>query len=140
MYCGYCVGSHASCRCPSSHGAGENVHHSDYMKAEAISSSPEFNTSQALLPLLATTSCIPSDPDILLTSTQRTYEGSVNPANIVQPPDDVIDYWFHWLGLSVDTPLAATLSDLRSLPSSVSVLGDIDPSVSHTVVITHHIH
>ena len=109
-------------------------------KRETISDSPEFNTSQAILPLLAGTSHVPSDPDILLTSTQRTYRGSVNPANMVQPPDGVIDYWFHRLGLSLDTPLAASLLDLPSLSSSVSVLGDIDLSVSHIVVILYYIH
>ena len=138
--CGHCFDPHASFRCPSSHGAGENVPHRDYMKAGTISSSSQFNTSQAMLPLLATTSRIPSDPDILLASTQRTYEGSENPTNMVQPPDDVIDYWFHQLGLSLDTPLAATLSDWPSLSSSVSVLGDTDLSVSHIVVMLYHIH
>ena len=140
IMCGHCVGSHASFPCPSSHGVGENVFHSNYEQGETIPGSPEFDTSQAILPLLARTSHVPSDQDILLTSAQRTYGGSVNPANIVQPPDDVIDYWFHRLGLSLDTPLAATLSDLASLSSSVSVLGDIDLSVSHIVVMLYHIH
>lgn len=141
--CAYIVlhGSHASFRCPSSHGAGDaNVFHIDYAKGETILGSPESNTSQAILPLLTTISRIPSDPDILIMSTQRTYGGSMDQGNIVQPPDDVIDYWFHRLGLSLDTPQAATLSDLPSLLSSVSVLGDINLLVSHLVVILYHLH
>lgn len=135
--CAYCFGSHASFRCSSSHGAGENVFHSDYTKGETISDSPELNIPQVILPLIAGPSRIPSDPDIPNMSTQRTYLGSANPANIMQPPDNVIDYWFHRLGLSLDTPSAATLSDLPNESSSVSVLGDIDPSVSHIVVILY---
>ena len=138
--CGHCVGSNASFPCPSSHGARGNVFHSKYGNGGTISGPPGFNTSQAILPLVAGTSHVPSDPDIYLTSTQRTFEGSVNPADIVQPPDDVIDYWFHRLGLSHDTPFAATLSDLPGLSSSISVLGNIDLSVSHIVVMLYHIH
>ena len=134
---GHCVGSRASF---PSHGARERVVHSDHMKGETISGSHEFNTSQEILPLLAGASHVPSDQDILLTSTRRTYGGSVNPADIVQPPDNVTDYWFHRLGLSLDTPLVATFSDLAGLSSSVSVLGDIDLSVSHIVVILYRIH
>ena len=140
IMCGHCVGSHASFPCPSSHGTGGNVVHGNYEQGETIPDSPEFDTSQVILPLLARTSHVPSDQDILLTSTQRIYGGSENPADMVQPPDDVIDYWFHRLGLSLDTPLAATLSDLPSLSSSVSVLCDFDLSVSHIVVMLYHIH
>ena len=135
--CGHCVGFHAPF---PSHGAGENVVHSDYVNGETTSGFHEFNISQAILPLLPGASHVPSGPDMPLTSTHRTYGGSVNPADMVQPPDDVIDYWFHRLGLSLDTPLVATLSDLPSLSSSVSVLSDIDLSVSHIVVILYHIH
>ena len=72
-------------------------------------------------------------------STQHTYRGSVNQANMVQPPDDVIDHWFDRLGLSLDTPLG-TLSDVPKLSSSISVLDDIDLSVSSILVILCYLH
>ena len=139
--CAYCVGSaNASFHCRPSHRSAQNAFHSDDAKAKTISSSPGLNVFQNIPQSTATTPRLSSDPDTHITSTQHTYGGSVNPANIVQPPDDVIDYWFHRLGLSLDTPLVATFSDLASLSSSVSVVGDIDLSVSHIVVILYRIH
>ena len=90
-------------------------------------------------PQLPHAPCFLSDPDTHITSTQHTYGGSVNPANMVQSPDDVIDYWFDRLGLSLDTPLGA-LSDVPNLSPSVSVLDDISLSVSSIFVILRHIH
>ena len=58
---------------------------------------------------------------------------------MMQPPDDVIDYWFDRLGLSLDTPLG-TLSDVPNLSPSVSVLDGISLSVSSIFVILRHIH
>ena len=63
----------------------------------------------------------------------------MNPTNMVQPRDDVIDHWFDRLGLSLDTPLG-TLSDVPNLSPSVSVLDDISLSVSSIFVIHRHIH
>ena len=137
--CAYCVGSHASFRCPSSRGSAKNTFHSDDAIAKTISSCPELNLVQAIPPSTATTPCFPSDPDTRISSTQHRYGGSVNPANMVLPPDDVIDHWFHRLGLSLDTPLG-TLSDMPNLSPSVSVLDDIRLSVSSILVILCYLH
>ena len=139
--CAYCVGSNASFHWPSSHRSAQNAFHSDDTKAKTISSSPEINPFQPIPPSTVTTPHFPSDPDKLIPIplTQHTYEDSVNPAHIVQPPDDVIDYWFDRLGLSLDTSLG-TLSDVPNLSSSISVLDDIDLSVSSILVILRHVH
>ena len=131
--CAYCVGSNASYRCPSSHGSAQIAFHSNDVEAKTISSSPEIKLFQPIPP---TTPHFPSDTDTLIPIplTQHTYEDSVNPAHIVQPPDDVIDYWFDRLGLSLDISLG-TLSDLPNLSSSISVLDDIDLSVSSILYI-----
>ena len=137
--CAYCVGSNASFRCPSSHGSAQNAFHSDDAKAKTISSSPELNPFQAIPPSTATAPRFPFDPDTHITSTHPTYRGSINPANIVQPPDDVIDYWFHRLGLSLGTPALGTLSDMPNLSPTVSPLDDINLEVSAMLVILRHV-
>ena len=137
MMCADCVGSDASFCCTSSHGSAPIAFHSDDTKAKTISSSPELNLFQAIPSSTATTPRFPSDPDRHTASTQLTYGGSVNPASIVQPPNDVIDYWFDQLGLSLDT--LGALSDVPNLSPSVSLLDDIDLSVSSILVILRHI-
>ena len=122
----------------SSHRSTQDAFHNDDANAKIISSSPEINPFHATPLSTATTSRFPSDPDTHITATQHTYEDSVNPAHMVQPADDVIDYWFDRLGLSLDTSLG-TLSDLPNLSSSISVLDDIDLSVSSILVILRHI-
>ena len=126
-------------RGPSSHGSEQSALHSGEAKGGTISVSPELHTSHAILPSVVTTSRIPSDSEISITSAQHAYEGPVNPGIMVQPPDDVVDYWFHRLGLSFDI-LAETPSDLLCLSSSASVFDNIGPSVSSILVILYHIH
>ena len=77
----------ASFRCPSSHGSAQNAFHSDDTKGKTISSSPEVNTLKAIPPSTAPTPRFPSDLDMHIPSTQRAYGGSMDPANIAQPPD-----------------------------------------------------
>ena len=129
--CVYCIGSHASLRCTSSHGSAQIALCSGATKTKSISNPPELNTVQGIP---ATAPRFPSDPDTHITLTQHT----LNPDNMVQPPDDVIDHWFHRLGLSLDTPLGI-LSDVPNLSPSVSVLDDIGLSVSSILVILRHI-
>ena len=137
--CAYCAGSNASFRCPSSHGSTQNAVHSDDAKAKTISRSPDLNPFHVIPPPTATAPRFPFDPDTHITPTHHTYPGSVNPADMVQPPDNVIDYWFHSLGLSLDTPLG-TLSDVPNPSPSVSVLNDISSSVSSIFVILCQMH
>ena len=139
IMCIGCVGSNASFCYPSSGGSvREDVFHSDEAKRERGFSHYEINTPQSILSSLAITSHFPSEGDI--PSTQYTNGGSVSPDYMEQPPDHVIDYWFHRLGLSLDTPLAGTPSGLLKPPSSFSVLDNIGLSVSPTLTILYHIH
>ena len=137
--CAYRVSSNASFPCPSSHRPARIAVHRDDTKGNTIPNSLELNPFQTVPPSTSTIPRFPSDPDTLILSTQHTYGGSVNPTNMVQPPDDVIDYWFDRLGLSLDTPLG-TLSDVPNLSPSVSDLDDISLSVSSIFVILRHIH
>src|SRR5258708_7974014 len=118
--CVYCAGSRPSFHFASSDGSiGENFGHRDDANSETDTSSHELSPSQATLPSIPALFCLPLEGDI--TSTQNAYEESVNSDYMGQPPDHVVDYWFHRLGLCLDTPLAGTPEDLLNLPSLLSV-------------------
>jgi hypothetical protein len=73
-----------------------------------------------------------------------SFKGAGNPDYTQQPPDHVIDYWYHQLGLSVQTPSAETLSNSTTLPSSFPappfpVLDEIGSRVSMEFIISHWI-
>ena len=131
--CVYC-GDFWAFRGSSPHDSGQNAFHSGEAKCGTISGSHGLRTSQATLPFVVTTPRIPTDSVISIMSTQHAYEGPINLGNMVQPPDDVVDYWFHRLGLSLDAPLAEAPSDLLRLSSSASISANIGPSVSSILV------
>lgn len=65
----------------------------------------------------------------------QMFPGAVNQDYAQQPPDHMINYWFHRLGLSLDTNLAETPLNLPTLPSAFSWSDYTGPSVS---CITSH--
>ena len=65
-------------------------------------------------------------------STDQGFEDALNQDYAQQPPNWIIDYWFHYLGLSLDTAPLETPSTLPTLPSSFSVRNDTNDVVSHS--------
>ena len=63
-------------------------------------------------------------------STDQGFEDALHPDYAQQPADWIIDYWFHYLGLSLDTAPLETPSTLPALPSSFQVRNDTDDAVS----------
>jgi hypothetical protein len=70
-----------------------------------------------------------------------SFKGPGNPDYTQQPPDHVIEYWYHQLGLSVHTPSAETLSNSATLPSAPPppVFDEISSRVSIKFIISHWI-
>ena len=72
-----------------------------------------------------------STPDQLVETTD-------NSMNIHQPPDHVIDYWFHRLGLSLDRPSSENSSNLTNFSSQFPLFDGID-GVSSSLINSFHI-
>ena len=68
-------------------------------------------------------------------STDQGFEDALHPDYAQQPPDWIIDYWFNYLGLSLDTTPLANSSTLPTLPSSFPVRNDTNDAVSQSLLI-----
>ena len=52
----------------------------------------------------------------LTSATNESFESTGNPSDIQQPPPHVIDYWFDYLGLSLDPTSSENPSNATSSP------------------------
>lgn len=125
----------ASLCCPSSD--RPNFLHNSYAQRKIEPVNYLYHTLYCDTPIsAANTTHLPSLGGI--TSADQAFSRTVIPDYAQQPPDYVIDYWFHHLGLSHGTTLAGPASNSPRFPFSSPVVSDFHPSVSLVLVIQHH--
>jgi len=66
-----------------------------------------------------------------------SFRGAGHPDCIQQPPNYVIDYWSHRLGLSVQTTSAENLSNSATLPPPLPVFDKTSSHVSPRFIISY---
>ena len=100
----------------------ETFLHDNYTQSQRGTGDPNL-TPYFDTPLsAATTSFLRSRGDVM--SADQVFPGPANPEYAQHPPNCVIDYWFHRLGLPAEAP-----SNFPTLPSALPVFDDNDPSV-----------
>lgn len=65
-----------------------------------------------------------------------SFKGGINPECTQQPPSYVIDYWFHRLGLSIQTTSSETLNSI-AVPPGFQVFDEISSLVSPKLKILY---
>lgn len=118
----------ASCYPSSNDPLGEDVLSSNHAQRQVyISNHPDLSSHDAIPIPLTTTPRLPFEGNM---STDQESRSALHLAHTQQPPDYIIDYWFHYLGLSLDPTSLETPSHLPTFPFSLPVLNDIDAAVS----------
>ena len=73
-------------------------------------------------------------------TTDRSFESTEDPIDIHQPPPHVVNYWFDWLGLSLDpttseNPSNATGSLFQFPPfDGIDYVSSLLPTLCHTTI------
>ena len=128
------------CQCSGAPLSSPSIHD----EAKSVSNINSHNTyppsySPSLSALVATSPTSGGQMDL-------PFRDAGNPCCMQQPPNHVIDYWFHRLGLSVQTTSAETLSNLPIVGTSSNpptgvplfpVLGEINSRVSPNFITSY---
>jgi len=80
----------------------------------------------------------PSAQRPIRSTPDQPVETTENSMNMQQPPDDVIDYWFDRLGLSLDFPSSENSSNQTNFSSQFPLFDEID-GVSSSLINPFHI-
>jgi len=116
----------APCRLSSDGPLGENFPSNGHAQSKGYVSNHTYLSPHCVISVpMATASRLPDDE-------AKAFEGTLHPDYVQQPPDWIIDYWFGYLGLSLDTTPPETPSNLPTLPSSFPVRNDIGSDVSQS--------
>ena len=108
---------------------GETFLNDNYKQGTRGTGNPNLNPYLETPPSTVAASFLRPRGDVI--SADQAFPGPVNPGYAQHPPNCAIDYWFHRLGLSLDTIQAETPSNFPTLPSVLPVFDDMGTSVSH---------
>ena len=121
--------------CPSSGSPlGEDFPSNSHAQSDGYVTNHTYIGPHCVVPIpVATAPRLPSEGCTM--AMDQGFEDALHPDHAQQPPDWMIDYWFHYLGLSLDTAPLETHSTLPTLPSSFPVCSDTNGAVSQSFLI-----